>query len=134
MAIIQYRTIRFVVDRRNAIVRKQFKLPMNLKVCTGYLVKVLHGMHTGDDQKEVGLISLEFNSKKELAVNEVIGFEQFTEVKYEFQILEVELERSGVVNCVYIDKFPSNLNFSPYTVSVYLKCSTVANNQVACSI
>lgn len=134
MATIQYRTIRFQVERRNAIVRTQFKLPINLKVCTGYLVKVLYGMNTGDDWKEVGLVSLEFNSKKELAVNDVIGHEEFTNVKYEFQMLEVELERGAVVNCVYTDKFPLSLNFSPYVVSVYLKCSTIANKHIVCSI
>lgn len=132
MTTIRYRTIRFSVENRGQIVRTQFKLPLNMKICTGYLMKVTGYMPAGQDQKEVGMFSLEFNSKKELAVNDVIGYEESIELKPEFQILQVELDKGSLVNCVYIDKYPAHLNFSPYKVSLYLKCSTVSKPSVPC--
>ncbi len=125
MTTIRYRTVRFRVESRGQIVRTQFKLPLNMKVCTGYLMKVTGYMPAGQDQKEVGIFSIEFNSKKELTVNDVIGYEEEVELKPEFQMMHVELEKGAVANCVYMDKYPGHLNFSPYVVSLYLKCSTV---------
>ena len=124
MAMIQYRILKFSIDHVGQIVRLQNKLPINLKVCSGYIARISKGVGLPVDLPEVGLISLEFNSKKELAVNDVVGYECQYYAKPEYQQLEVQLEKGGIVNCVYIDKYPTYYPFSPYTVSVYLKCKT----------
>lgn len=134
MTTIRYRTIRFKVEFRGDVVRTQFKLPINLKVCTGFMVRIMNDLPVGETQSEIGTVSLEFNSKKELAVNDVVGYEVGAESKREFQQMYIELDKGSVVNCVYVDQYPTPMAFTPYTVCVYLRCSSLKTLPAACSI
>jgi hypothetical protein len=127
MGLLKYRIVRFNLERRGDIIKRQLKLPVNLKRCTGYLAKVTRGIGDPNDKPQIGLIALEFNSKKELAVNDVVGYECEARAKLEFQDLDVELNRGEFLDLLYIDQFPLDMQFTPYVVSVYLRCSDKIN-------
>ena len=130
MATIQYRILRYHLENRGQIIKQQVKLPMNLKVCTGYLGKITKGIGDPNDKPQIGLISLQFNSKKEIAVNDVVGYEAQPNSKPEFQLLGVDLNPGELLNVLYIDQFPLDMQFVPYQMSVYLRCSTNSNCEI----
>lgn len=125
MGNIQYRILRFHITRRGEIVKQLHKLPVNLAVCTGYLANVLEVSPLPIAKPEVGLLSLEFNSKKDHVLNDVVGFENSTEAKLDFQLLDVELCKGEILHCLYVDRYPASLQFRKYTVSIYLRCTSL---------
>lgn len=120
---IRYRIIQFEVNEPSQIVEISEKLPLHLKVCTGFMARHTKGLKLSNNLNEIGLIALEFNSRKQLLINSVIGYESKVEQLPDYQEVNIPLENGQLVTGYYMDTNQIEASdFMPYTVSVYLKC------------
>jgi hypothetical protein len=120
---IRYSIIRVPVIRSGEIVEISHKLPAHLKVCTGFLARHTQGLKLQSDKPEIGLLALEFNSRKQLLINDVIGFQSGVQEIPNYQEVNIPLESGQLVTGYYMDTeqvAPSD--FQPYIISIYLRC------------
>ena len=123
MTRIRYSIIRIQVDQLRQIVEINHKLPAHLKVCTGFVVRHTKGLTTAVDLPEIGLITLEFNSRKRLFANDLIGLEASPQSLPGYKPLRIPLESGQLVTGYYMDTgMIAPGDFAPYQVSVYLRC------------
>jgi hypothetical protein len=124
MASIRYCVISVRVDELRQMVKVQYKLPSHVARCTGFIVKHLSGVEHNTDLPQIGNMSIEFNNRKEHPVNAVVDYAVTNDAKMDCQELDVDIQPNNLVNIFYADLFPYNLEFTPYKVNVYLRCST----------
>lgn len=123
MTKIRYNIIRVEVKERGEIIEISHKLPAHLKVCTGFNARHTRGLQVPKDLDEIGLLALEFNSRKQLLVNAVIGFQAKVEELPEYQDVQIPLENGQLVTGYYMDTEQITVaDFRPYSVSIYLRC------------
>ena len=124
MAAIRYNIIRINVDRAGQIIRFQHKIPSNLKRCTGFKAVHVRGVQTDIYIPEIGWFTASFNSLKEEAIVSPVSAQAYynPEVSHEFQTLDVELKAGQLLLGVYVDTMKT-IGFSPYIVSLYLRCT-----------
>ena len=124
MAAIRYNIIRLEVERPGQIIRFQYKIPSNLKRCTGFKSVHVKGVQTDIYIPEIGWFTVSFNSLKEEAIVTPVSVQAFNnpEVSHEFQTLNVILKANQLVVGVYVDTKRTN-GFYPYMVSFYLRCT-----------
>jgi hypothetical protein len=135
MTKIRYSIIRLDVKERGEIVEISHKLPAHLKVCTGFNARHTKGLEVPKDLDEIGLLALEFNSRKQLLVNAVIGFQAKVEELPEYQDVQIPLENGQLVTGYYMDTEQIAVaDFSPYSVSIYLRCELeISKIEVPCT-
>jgi len=123
MSRIRYSIIPIEVQQSREIVAINHKLPPHLERCTGYIVRHTKGITYGDDLPEIGLITLEFNSRKRLFVNDLICYSPRIEELPSYRGVQIPLENGQLVTGYYMDTgmIPGG-HFTPYRVSVYLRC------------
>ncbi len=120
---IRYKIIQFEVNEPSQIVEISEKLPLHLKVCTGFMARHSKGLKLSNNLNEIGLIALEFNSRKQLLINSVVAYESKVEELPDYQEVNIPLENGQLVTGYYMDTNQIEASdFMPYTVSVYLKC------------
>lgn len=126
MAFIRYNILRFQVESSGQTIHINHKIPANLKRCTGFLVKHTKGLRSDKYLSEIGWLNLQFNSLKENAIAAVVACPALDEVddRYDFQALEITLKSGALVSGIYTDTTPIT-SFSPYSISVYFKCSAL---------
>ncbi len=135
MTKIRYSIIRLDVKERGEIVEISHKLPAHLKVCNGFNARHTKGLEVPKDLDEIGLLALEFNSRKQLLVNAVIGFQAKVEELPEYQDVQIPLENGQLVTGYYMDTEQIAVaDFSPYSVSIYLRCELeISKTEVPCT-
>ena len=127
MVNTRYNIIRIKVESPKQIVHFQHKIPTYLKRCTGFLVKHVKGINSEHCMAEIGWITASFNSLKHeklvapVSVQAIYALEE----PFGYQSLDVALKPGQLLVGVYIDTLEEK-EFSPYTVSLYLRC--VAEN------
>lgn len=130
MTNIRYSIIRLEVTRPGQVVEISQRLPAHVNRCTGYLSRHTQGIISGRDLPEIGLLALEFNSRKQLFINDVIGYEAELGDVPSYVNVDIPLINGQLVTGYYLDtrKIDSKLlnkEFTPYKVSVYLRCEYV---------
>lgn len=135
MKKVRYNIIRLEVTEPGQAVEIRQRLPSHLNCCTGFVARHVKGIISSEDIPEIGLLAVEFNSRKHLFFNELIGFESKVEQLPEYQELNIPLEPGQLVTGYYLDtRKPLNPSldlkewFNPYTVSIYLRCE-IQNNE-----
>jgi hypothetical protein len=128
---IRYSIIRVQVNSSGEIVEISHKLPAHLKLCTGFIARHTKGLILPSDQPEIGLLALEFNSRKQLLINDVIGFQSSVQEIPDYQKVNIPLESGQLVTGYYMDteQIEANL-FQPYMISIYLRCELEVNSKV----
>jgi len=120
---IRYQIIQLEVNEQGQIVEISHKLPLHLKVCTGFIARHTKGLTLANNLNEIGLLALEFNSRKQLLINAMVGFESKVEQLPDYQEVNIPLENGQLVTGYYMDtKQVSVSDFKPYVVSIYLRC------------
>ena len=123
MTKIRYSIIRLDVTELGEIIEISHKLPAHLKLCTGFNARHTKGLDVPKDLDEIGLLALEFNSRKQLFVNALIGYQSKVEALPEYQDIHIPLENGHLVTGYYMDtEQVAVADFKPYTVSIYLRC------------
>lgn len=129
MTKIRYHIIQFDVTEYGQVVEIRHRLPSNYGRCTGYVARHVKGIASDVDIPEIGLVAVEFNSRKQLYFNDLIGYEAQVEQLPEYQELNIPLDTGQLVTGFYLDtqKNPYLLIdikewFRPYQVAIYLKC------------
>ncbi|MBU6158724.1 MAG: hypothetical protein KGP35_06795 [Bacteroidetes bacterium] len=131
MRNIRYCIIRLEVTHPGQVVEISQRLPMHVNRCTGYLSRHTQGIISGSDLPEIGLLALEFNSRKQLYINDVIGFQKDIGDIPEYLDVDIPLMNGQLVTGYYLDtrkiepKECSHKVFAPYKVSIYLRCDYV---------
>jgi hypothetical protein len=131
MAFIRYNILRFQVESSGQTIHINHKIPAYLKRCTGFLVKHTKGLRSDKYLSEIGWLNLQFNSLKENAIAAVVACPALHESddKYDFQTLEITLKPGALVSGIYTDTTPIT-SFSPYSISVYFKCSALEKSTI----
>lgn len=125
---IRYSIIRVPVTTAGEIVEISHKLPGHLKVCTGFLARHTKGLELPSDQPEIGLLALEFNSRKQLFINDVIGYQATVQELPNYQTVNIPLEKGQLVTGYYMDtEQVAPPRFKPYVISIYLRCEQAVN-------
>jgi hypothetical protein len=126
---IRYHIILLNVTESGQVVEIRHRLPSNYGRCTGYVARHVKGIVSEVDIPEIGLVAIEFNSRKQLYLNDLVGYQAQVEQLPEFQELNIPLESGQLVTGFYLDtqKNPDPLIgsqewFQPYQVAIYLKC------------
>jgi hypothetical protein len=126
----RYHIIRLQVNKSGEFVSISEKLPAHLKVCTGFVARHTKGVKSTRDMSELGLLSLEFNNRKGLFVNDVVGFEYKLGSLPAYQTLNIPLDKGELLTGYFMDTKQFDLgSFNPYTISVYLRCETDATTE-----
>jgi hypothetical protein len=131
MTDIRYSIIRLEVTHHGQVVEISHKLPSHVNRCTGYLSRHTQGIISGVDLPEIGLLALEFNSRKQLYINDVIEFEAAPGIIPLYRDIDIPLINGQLVTGYYLDtrrvdsKALLNKMFTPYKVSIYLRCEYV---------
>jgi hypothetical protein len=131
MAFIRYNILRFQVESSGQTIHINHKIPAYLKRCKGFLVKHTKGLRSDKYLSEIGWLNLQFNSLKENAIAAVVACPALDEVddRYDFQALEITLKSGALVSGIYTDTTPIT-SFSPYSISVYFKCSALEKSTI----
>jgi hypothetical protein len=136
MTSIRYNIIRLEVTEPGQAVEIRHRLPSHLSRCTGYIARHVKGIYSRKDLPEIGLLAVEFNSRKHLFFNDLIGYEAKVHQLPEYKQLNIPLEPGQLVTGYYLDtrKLPkgdtkSKKWFIPYTVAIYLRCEIQNNEQ-----
>lgn len=120
---IRYRIIPIEVSEPGQIVEISHKLPLHLKVCTGFIARHTKGLKLTNNKNEIGLLALEFNSRKQLLINAMVGYESRVEQLPDYQEVNIPLENGQLLTGYYMDtKQIAPADFNPYTIQVYLRC------------
>jgi hypothetical protein len=126
---IRYHIILLDVTEPGQVLEIRHRLPSNYGRCIGYVVRHVKGIGSNVDIPEIGLVAVEFNSRKQLYLNDLVGYQAQVEQLPEFQDLNIPLEAGQLVTGFYLDtqKNPDPLIgsqewFHPYQVAIYLKC------------
>jgi hypothetical protein len=128
---IRYSIIRIEVGSVGEIVEISHKLPAHLKVCTGFIARHTKGLKLPIDQPEIGLLALEFNSRKQLLINEVIGYQASVQEIPDYQKVNIPLESGQLVTGYFMDTEQVDAAlFQPYLISIYLRCEMEVNTKV----
>ncbi len=129
MTKIRYHIIQLDVTEYGQVVEIRHRLPSNYGSCTGYVARHVKGISSDVDIPEIGLVAVEFNSRKQLYFNDLVGYEAQVDQLPEYQELNIPLESGQLVTGFYLDtqKNPYPLIdikewFRPYQVAIYLKC------------
>jgi hypothetical protein len=129
MTRIRYHIIQLDVTEYEQVVEIRHRLPSNYGRCTGYVVRHVKGIGSDVGIPEIGLLALEFNSRKQLYVNDLVSYEVEVEQLPEFKELNIPLESGQLVTGYYhdtqINPYPLNALkewFRPYQIAIYLKC------------
>ena len=75
MTKIRYHIIQLDVTEYGQVVEIRHRLPSNYGRCTGYVARHVKGISSDVDIPEIGLVAVEFNSRKQLYFNDLVGFE-----------------------------------------------------------
>lgn len=131
MAFIRYNILRFQVESSGQTIHINHKIPAYLKRCTGFLVKHTKGLRSDKYLSEIGWLNLQFNSLKENAIAAVVACPALDDRddRYDFQALEITLKSGALVSGIYTDTTPIT-SFSPYSISVYFKCSALEKSTI----
>ena len=137
MTKIRYNIIQLEVTQAGQVVEIRHRLPSNYGRCIGFVARHVKGVYSEVDIPEIGLLAIEFNSRKQLFVNDLIGYETEVEQLPEYKELNIPLESGQLITGYYLDtqKSPDKwpyLNkewFRPYKVAIYLKCEIQNSNQ-----
>ena len=136
MTKIRYNIIQLEVTESGQVVEINHRLPSNYKRCIGYVARHVKGITSELDIPEIGLVAIEFNSRKQLFFNDLVGYEAQVEQLPQFQELNIPLESGQLVTGFYLDtqKSPDPLIdlkewFRPYRIAIYLKCEIQNNEQ-----
>jgi hypothetical protein len=128
---IRYSIIRVEVGSVGEIVEISHKLPAHLKVCTGFIARHTKGLELPIDQPEIGLLALEFNSRKQLLINDVIGYHASVQEIPDYQKVNIPLESGQLVTGYFMDTEQVDAAlFQPYLISIYLRCEMEVNTKV----
>ena len=133
MTKIRYNIIRLEVSEPGQAVEIRHRLSSHLSRCTGFVARHVKGITSDVDIPEIGLLAVEFNSRKQLFFNDLIGYEAKVEQLPEYKDLNIPLQSGQLVTGYYLDtqKFedPRKSGFNPYTVAIYLRCEIQNNEQ-----
>ena len=136
MTKIRYNIIQLEVTESGQVVEINHRLPSNYKRCIGYVARHVKGIASELDIPEIGLVAIEFNSRKQLFFNDLVGYEAQVEQLPQFQELNIPLESGQLVTGFYLDTKKStdplmDLKewFRPYRIAIYLKCEIQNNEQ-----
>lgn len=136
MTKIRYNIIRLEVTEPGQAVEIRHRLSSHLSRCTGFVARHVKGISSDVDIPEIGLLAVEFNSRKQLFFNDLIGYEAQVEQLPEYQDLNIPLQSGQLVTGYYLDtqKSPYPFDaakewFRPYTVAIYLRCEIQNNEQ-----
>jgi len=128
---IRYSIIRVEVASAGEIVEISHKLTAHLKVCTGFIARHTKGLKLQNDQPEIGLLALEFNSRRQLLINDVIGYQASVQEIPDYQKVNIPLESGQLVTGYYMDTEQVDAaQFQPYMISIYLRCELEVNSKV----
>lgn len=141
MTDIRYSIIRLEITHPGQVLEISHRLPSHVNRCSGYLSRHTQGIISGVDLPEIGLLALEFNSRKQLYINDVVGFEAVPGDVPHYREINVPLIKGQLVTGYYMDtqrfdpKDLLNKEFNPYKVSIYLRCEfeKTENNDVRSS-
>ena len=129
MTRIRYHIIQLEVTEAGQVVEIRHRLPSNYGRCTGYVARHVKGIDSDVDIPEIGLVAIEFNSRKQLNINDLVGYETQVDQLPDYQELNIPLESGQLVTGYYLDtqKSPDPFDttkewFRPYQVAIYLKC------------
>lgn len=136
MTKIRYHIIQLDVTKYRQVVEIRHRLPSNYGRCTGYVVRHVRGIGSEVDIPEIGLVAVEFNSRKQLYFNYLVGYEAQVEQLPEFQELNIPLESGQLVTGYYLDTqinpYQNNALkewFRPYRIAIYLRCEIQNGNK-----
>jgi len=135
MTRIRYHIIRLEVTEPGQVVEIRHRLPSHISLCTGFVARHVKGITSDVDIPEIGLLALEFNSRKQLFLNDLIGYEAKVEQLPKYRELNIRLESGQLVTGYYLDTQKSTdplINvvdwFIPYSIAIYLRCE-IQNNE-----
>lgn len=136
MTKIRYNIIRLEVTEPRQAVEIRHRLSSHLSRCTGFVARHVKGITSDVDIPEIGLLAVEFNSRKQLFFNDLLGYEAQVEQLPEYRDLNIPLESGQLVTGYYLDTQKSPYPFantkewfSPYTIAIYLRCEIQNNEQ-----
>jgi hypothetical protein len=136
MTRISYNIIRLDVTEPGQVIEIRHRLPSHLSRCTGFVARHVKGIHSRRDIPEIGLLAVEFNSRKQLFLNDLIGYEAKVEQLPQYKHLNIPLDSRQLVTGYYLDtRKPPRQEltlkewFNPYTVAIYLRCEFQNNEQ-----
>lgn len=126
MAYISYHILQLKVESSGQTIHINHKIPAYLKRCTGFLVKHTKGLKPNAHLPEIGWLNLQFNNLNENAIAAVVACPAHLEVNdcYDFQTLDIQLKPGALLCGIYTDTTPIS-SFSPYHISVYLRCTSL---------
>jgi hypothetical protein len=136
MTKIRYNIIQLDVTEAGQVVEIRHRLPSNYGRCNGYVARHVKGISSELDLPEIGLLAVEFNSRKQLFINDLIGYEAQVEQLPEYRELNIPLESGQLVTGYYLDTQKSPYPFvdvkewfRPYSIAIYLRCEIQNNEQ-----
>ena len=125
---VKWEIIQIKVEKENQIIPIDFKLPNEIRTCNGIYISVKELLDTKESYiSQVGELSLSFNAKQIHPLHFTAEYNTDLSNKKRSLKLNCELESNKNITGFYVD-YATMTNkkgkFLPYSLSIYLECST----------